>query len=911
VAVTVGAALLVLALHGGIALAAAPTLSSPTAVAVTGTSVTLKGSVNPGGAAETKWRFLWGTSSCSVKPNPCKPTGKGTLPVGSSPVVVEKGLTGLTPGTIYHFLLEAENIDGTVSSGDSAFATPGTPAEGLPDGRVYEQASPVGKDAGDAVGQFGLTKAAAAGNAVSFASTFGLPGGKGAQALPSFLALRGEGEAGWATQGLLPPPIFGERAQVQGWLPDFSKTYSSATKLGTGTQALVEQSTAGGPSVIVSPYMANAEYSFVGASADASVVLFESEAQLRTKETGGSLIEAAIAGSSNVYAWDRATGEVSLAGVLNSGKAPPNGTVAGPYAWSRGIKANSLGVGGAKFGYYLQGTHALSASGDIYFTELGTGQLYQRLNPTQSQSAMAGETCLKPDKACTIHVSASLRATPDPAGPQPAAFQAASADGSVSYFTSPEKLTNESNTGPEQPEAAIGTGSASTKTIENEALVKVHAIGVVTAGSHLYWADPRKGTIGRSGLDGAGPDGEFINPGPGECEVEVETGEEEFEVEKVEIPSTPRYVTIDAAEKYVYWTNSGLSDPITGTAVDGGGTIGRAELDGAGNVVAASVEPAFICGEVEPNSGPREAAVSNPQGIAVNAEHIYWTNAATGDDLNRSLARAGIDGGEVEGDFFSPKKPDGFNPTKIPYGVALDGGHVYFALDTPAGDNSYIERVTLDGTEPLKFYGFGVGKAGIRGLALDATYIYWSNQGEEAIGRVPLADLELASCPPVSSCETVLKPKGDLNGIALDGTQLFWSVNGEAPTNPGNDLYRFEVGGGEEERLRTWLMNRPATGPRCRACWVPPRMARTSISPPTPTSTGPGRRAKAIARRRGRTARPSRPRAVAASISGTKGRPLSWGACRAPTRSTGWARRAKCSRALPRRAPSSPGTGRR
>lgn len=796
-AVATAAALLVMGLCGGVAAADAPTVGNPVAVAVTGTTATLKGTVNPGGVEETKWRFAWGTSDCAVKPNSCKFTAKVTLPLGSSPIPVEKTLTGLVPGTVYHFVLEAENEGVPVVSGDRVFATQGTPSEGLPDGRAYEQASPTDKNGEDAQGQFALTKAEADGNGIVFNATFGIPGGKGAQALPSYLALRGKGEAGWASQGLLPPPLFGERAQVQGWLPDFSETYSNAARLGNPrTKALIEQSTAGGDPQIVSPYTAKAEYSFAGASPDGSVVLFESEAQLETKETGGTLISAAVEGKPNVYAWSRASGEVHLAGVLNDGKAPAKGTLAGPYAWSRGIEANTLRTGGAKLGYYLQGTRAFSESGDIYFTEAGTGQLYLRVNPTQPQSPMEGEKCLEAaTKACTFHVSASHRTVPgpDPAGPQPAAFQAASADGSVAYFTSPEKLTNESNTGPEQPKAAIGTGNSATKTIENEALVEAHAIGVATSGSHLYWANPA-GAIGRSDLNGGNPDEGFVPIPPGECELEVEVGKEEFEVQKVEIPSTPRYVAVDAAEKYVYWTNTGLLNK-NSQAVDGGGTIGRAELDGSGNLVPDSVEPAFICGEAEPTPGAREKAISNPQGIAVNAEHIYWTNAATENQLNRSLARAKIDGSEVKGALFSPKQPNGFNSNLIPQGVALDGEHVYFGLDTAGGTESYVERVTLEGTEPNEFGGFGLPAGGVRGLAVDATHLYWASQSEEAIWRVPLTDIVRGNCGE-STCETVLEPKGDLTGLALDGSQLYWSSNGEAPTNPGNDLYRFETGSG-------------------------------------------------------------------------------------------------------------------
>ena len=90
---------------------------------------------------------------------------------------------------------------------------------------------------------------------------------------------------------------------------------------------------------------------------------------------------------------------------------------------------------------------------------------------------------------------------------------------------------------------------------------------------------------------------------------------------------------------HVYWTNSGCLDSI-GRPRKEGGTIGRADIDGS----EASVEPEFITG------------ASDPQGIAVNATHIYWANkegpacGRPGDDRRRrSSTRPSITPGATRG----------------------------------------------------------------------------------------------------------------------------------------------------------------------------------------------------------------------------------------------------------------------
>jgi Copper binding proteins, plastocyanin/azurin family len=87
------------------------------ATSVTETEATLKGIVNPEGKA-TKYFFKWGTTEGYGQETSGQPAGEGTTDVAVSAM-----LSGLAPGTSYHFQLVAENSSGIVHGADQTFTS--------------------------------------------------------------------------------------------------------------------------------------------------------------------------------------------------------------------------------------------------------------------------------------------------------------------------------------------------------------------------------------------------------------------------------------------------------------------------------------------------------------------------------------------------------------------------------------------------------------------------------------------------------------------------------------------------------------------------------------------------------------------------------------------------------------------
>lgn len=98
---------------------ALPTVVTGAASKLTTTTATVAGTVNPNGVATT-YHFDYGLTTGYDSTSPTKSAGSGTTPVN-----VSAALTGLTPGTLYHYRVVATTATGSAVGADRTFRTPG------------------------------------------------------------------------------------------------------------------------------------------------------------------------------------------------------------------------------------------------------------------------------------------------------------------------------------------------------------------------------------------------------------------------------------------------------------------------------------------------------------------------------------------------------------------------------------------------------------------------------------------------------------------------------------------------------------------------------------------------------------------------------------------------------------------
>jgi hypothetical protein len=260
---------------------------------VAGPLATLRGRVNPTGAAITDCRFLYGATSAYGQSVPCDQSpaslGAGT---GDEPVVAET--EPLAANTVYHFRLRASNVAGAAQGKDRTFLTGSAPADScpnadiraaqgtgtllLPDCMALEQVSPPEKAQQWARGP----SVSVGGDRILFKSiaTLGNSPGRGSPFGDDYVATRGP--SGWETASTAPQsPIVAGSNWAQNYSPDFSSWFhigSTADQEGLGV-AQAFQAGLGGAfsplSPLLTPVTGAGGAIIVTSSPDHSALYFE------------------------------------------------------------------------------------------------------------------------------------------------------------------------------------------------------------------------------------------------------------------------------------------------------------------------------------------------------------------------------------------------------------------------------------------------------------------------------------------------------------------------------------------------------------------------------------------------------------------------------------------------------------
>jgi hypothetical protein len=770
---------------------AKPAISGTAASSIGSASATLTAQVNPGGEPTT-YHFEY-TDDADFQANGFANAIRKPVPdaaaVGVTAVPVSTTVTDLSPATVYHFRLVAINPVGATEGTEVAFHTYASSSGfdpcpndgfrtgaggGLPDCRAYEQATPVEKNGGDATGVAARTVGVSpAGDAVSFNVLNGLPGASGTQVLPTYVAHRGATD--WYTKGLQPAASLSDRGQLQDFTPDLRYGFSYGRKypIDALSWSFLGADTVSGESFVVypePPVDSSGNTRLLGVSDDGSKVFFVNAPSL--EYANPQLTPDTAPGAANVYAWDRATGALSLAG-----KTP----VEPDAECGAGGPACVTPASGSQISGFVQYRHVVSGSGDqVVFNAGSEDQLYARTDPAgPDPSTVQVSASQRTD--CANHDPCSGEPEPDPVGKAPAGFQYATPSGSKVLFTSSEELTDDANTGPPFLPSYIGRADVADGGNPDSGFIPLQkATGLEVNGNFLYWVEPEANRIGRADISDAD-----CSPNPAPCHVNPDfiTGAD-----------NPKRVAF--YEGRIYWTNA------AGTQ-EGEGSIGRADLpanpgDSAENVnqnyIDTTVQLDFVEGGVH-----RTNTAFYPYGIAFDSiGHLWWGALSRGSSFFKqpALIRADADGGNptIWGKYLNcPSCPGEVPSTQSwsPTDIEIDGSDIYIVnhnVDLGGQFDNFSSVAKLSMTDEFarqNITSTGPSPEGeTDNVAIDASHVYWAERVADTIGRASRdgSDVNHSFLTGVDSAE----------GVAVDGSHLYYSSLVDASANPGNDLYAWD-----------------------------------------------------------------------------------------------------------------------
>jgi hypothetical protein len=442
-----------------------PTIAAQYAASVDTREAELRVQINPHFWTDTTYYLEYGTAPCSeggCKEQPAAPGDRLTSRVTGVPVVADVRLSGLLPGSTYHYRFVSQSSGGGPAvglrgeGGEGTFTTfrvasageTGCPNERLrgnlsaqlPDCRAYEMVTPLEKDNGDVVALEGfrtqglpavLEQSATSGEKLAYGSYRAFGDAESAPFTSQYIAARGNG--GWSSHAISPPhgsPIIKLPANTdtefrafspdlcQAWFESFAEPpLAAGAPEGFSDLYRRHDQECGGRSYealnTTQPTVSkNTTFRLAlqGVAADGAEAIYVANARLTPEATAGQ-----------VQLYEQPGGEPKLVCILPGGKALKTGCTAGE-------SASALAVSEA---VTLEASlsNAISTDGSRVFwtaSAAGPGKIYMRENAFGT-----GEECAEASSACTIVVSQQAETD---SGTNASTFLTAAADGSKAIF---------------------------------------------------------------------------------------------------------------------------------------------------------------------------------------------------------------------------------------------------------------------------------------------------------------------------------------------------------------------------------------------------------------------------------------------------------------------------------------------
>jgi hypothetical protein len=193
-------------MYGAYSFFKGPPTISTSVTEVTSNSAKLRARINPNTLETTYW-FEYGQVDCAVAPGECQkiPASGASVGSGHEFVSVSAAINGLEPGSKYFFRVIAENIKGGSKSPTRTFNTQIAQfGSGLADGRVWEQATP-GNKFGGSITNVGLVQADKAGAGIAFQTRGSIvEDPEGNRALETSAVLARRSPSAWNVDDLVP-----------------------------------------------------------------------------------------------------------------------------------------------------------------------------------------------------------------------------------------------------------------------------------------------------------------------------------------------------------------------------------------------------------------------------------------------------------------------------------------------------------------------------------------------------------------------------------------------------------------------------------------------------------------------------------------------------------------------------------